>query len=284
MERKPYPSEILRIMIQITDKEFHQLVGFIKDNYGINIKEEKRALLTGRLSNTLIQNGYSSFTDFYKALTSDKSEAVISQLINKITTNHTFFMREKDHFDYFKNTVLPELYTGVTNRDLRIWCAACSTGEESYTLAMLIDEFLGKKKIFWDKKILATDISEKVLHEAMKGEYANEKLKSLPLSWRMNYFKAVDDENSVVVDSIKNEVIDRKFNLMESRFPFRKKFHVIFCRNVMIYFDNNTKIDLVNKLYERTGNGGYLFLGHSEAIARNESDFRYVAPAVYRKI
>lgn len=271
-------------MIEITDKEFNQLVGFIKDNYGINIKEEKRTLLTGRLSNTLIQGGYKSFTDFYNTLISNKSSDAVLQLVNKITTNHTFFMRESDHFDFFKNTVLPYLEKTVINKDLRIWCAACSTGEESYTLAMILDEYFGKNTLYWDSKVLATDISEKVLGEAIKGIYTSDRISVLPKNWQTNYFNKIDNMNSVVVDRIKKEVLYRKFNLIETHFPFKKKFHVIFCRNVMIYFDNETKVNLINKFYDNMETGGYLFIGHSEAIARSESEFKFVMPAVYRKI
>lgn len=271
-------------MNDLTDKEFGQLVGFIKTNYGINIKEEKRALLVGRLYNTLAQNGYNSYTEFYNDLVSNKSSQAIITLVNKITTNHTFFMREKDHFAYFKDIVLPYLEKTVISRDLRIWCAASSTGEESYTLAMIMDEYFGTNKKLWDSKVLATDISERVLNEAKQGVYSNEKIETLPSVWKMNYFARFDDSNSVIKDTIKKEVLYRKFNLMEKNYPFKKKFHVIFCRNVMIYFDNETKIELVKKFYDFMEDGGYLFIGHSEAIARNESDFKYIMPAVYRKI
>lgn len=272
------------LMIEITDKEFVQLVSFIKANYGINIKEEKRALVTGRLSNTLLKNGYKSFSEFYDVLVSNKSSEAITMLVNRITTNHTFFMREKDHFIYFKNEVLPYLEKTVKEKDLRIWCAACSTGEESYTLAMILDEYFEENKKHWDKKVLATDISDKVLKEAKQGIYINEKLVTLPTLWKMNYFRIHDNNSHIVTDAIKKEVIYRKFNLMDKKFPFRKKFHVIFCRNVMIYFDIQTKIKLINKFYDIMEDGGYLFIGHSESIARNESNFKYIMPAIYRKI
>jgi chemotaxis protein methyltransferase CheR len=262
-------------MIDITDEEFYELVGFIKNNYGINIKEEKRVLLMGRLSSTLAQGGYENFSEFSEALIIKKSSKAVTDLVNNITTNHTFFMREKDHFSYFKNTVLPYLERSVPDRDLRIWCAACSSGEESYTLAMIIDEYFGKKKLFWNSKILATDISERVLNEAKNGVYSNEKLQTIPSLWSMNYFRKYDDKNSIVIDALKNDVLYRRFNLMEKNFPFKKKFQVIFCRNVLIYFDNNTKIELVRKFYDCLEDGGYLFIGHSEAIAKNESDFKY---------
>jgi chemotaxis protein methyltransferase CheR len=235
-------------MNELTDKEFSQLVDFIKSNYGINIKEEKRALLVGRLYNTLAVNGYNSFTEFYNDLISNKSREAVTTLINRITTNHTYFLREKDHFIYFKDTVLPYLEKSVTNRDLRIWCAACSSGEESYTLEMIIQDYFGKSKLYWDSKILATDISEKVLQEAKKGIYTAEKIEPLPATWINSYFHRYDDYNYEVNDNIKDEIIYRKFNLMEKIMPFKKKFHVIFCRNVMIYFDNPTKVELVNRL------------------------------------
>lgn len=270
-------------MLSITHKEFKQLADFIKSNYGINLKEEKIALLTGRLHNVIEQGGFKNFGEYYEYIINDTSGVAVITLINKITTNHTFFMREADHFYYFRDHVLPYLADTVRDKDLRIWCAACSTGEESYTLAMLIDEFFGKQKIFWDTKVLATDISEKVLELAKAGIYSNERIAPLPAQWKMNYFKKQDSDNAAVVDSIKNEVIYRKFNLMEKTFPFRKKFHVIFCRNVMIYFDSNTKTELINKFYDCLEYGGYLFIGHSESLNRESKKFRYVSPSVYRK-
>ena len=201
----------------------------------------------------------------------------------QVSTNHTYFMREEEHFRYFRGVVLPELTGRVRDKDLRIWSAGCSSGEEAYTLAMIIDEFFGKEKLFWDTKILATDISSRVLEEAKKGVYSNDELAVLPSSWRLSYFTAFDKESSIISDRIKNEVIFRRFNLMEKSFPFRKKFHVVFCRNVMIYFDAETKRKLINKFYEITEPGGYLFIGHSESINRNETGYKYVMPALYRK-
>jgi chemotaxis protein methyltransferase CheR len=270
-------------MISITHKEFKQLSDFIKANYGINLKEEKIALLTGRLHNVIEQGGFDSFGSYYDYIINDSSGEAVITLINKITTNHTFFMREADHFYFFRDHVLPYLADTVKEKDLRIWCAACSSGEESYTLAMIIDEYFGKDKLFWDTKILATDISEKVLTIAKAGIYSNERVSPLPAQWKMNYFRKQNSDNVTVVDKIKNEVIYRKFNLMDHVFPFKKKFHVIFCRNAMIYFDNNTKTELVNKFYESLEHGGYLFIGHSESLNRETTKFSYVRPSVYRK-
>lgn len=256
---------------------------YIKNNYGINLKEEKKALLTGRLQNVLQQNNFKDFTEYYNHIVSDKSGKAIVTLINKITTNHTFFMREASHFHYFSDKVLPYLAAAVREKDLRIWSAGCSSGEEPYTIAMIMDEFFGKEKLLWDTKVLATDISEKVLDDAAKAVYNSEEITPLPAGWRMNYFRKRGEDDFILVDKIRNEVIYRKFNLMEEVFPFKKRFHVIFCRNVMIYFDNKTKNRLADKFYDITEPGGYLFIGHSESLNRMETKYKPIMPAVYRK-
>lgn len=171
----------------------------------------------------------------------------------------------------------------VKNKDLRIWSAGCSSGEEPYTLAMLIDEFLGKDKVWWDSKILATDISSKVLDLAKKGCYSKDALANISPKWKLNYFQSIDNDTFKVADKIRNETILRRLNLMDDTFPFKQKFHVIFCRNVMIYFDLETKRKLIDKFYNLLEYGGYLFIGHSESIERGSTNFKYVMPAVYRK-
>lgn len=269
-------------MKHISEKEFLQLTEYIKSRYGINLLQKKH-LVVGRLQNYLIQNNFKSFSEYYEYIVSGKDEGAVITLINKLTTNHTFFMREPEHFRYFNDIVLPYLESTVEDRDLRIWSAGCSSGEEPYTLSMILFDFFGREKGIWDTKILATDISSRVLEIAVSGVYPNEKIEALPSMWRLNYFKKIDNLSSVIDDRIKNNVIFRKLNLMETSFPFRKKFHVIFCRNVMIYFDNNTKDELINKFYNMTEPGGYLFIGHSESLNRGLTRYKYVAPAIYRK-
>lgn len=270
-------------MVSITDREFVQLSDFIKENYGIYLKSEKQTLVISRLHDVLEKAGFTNFTDYFNYVTSDDSGKAITTLLNKITTNHTYFMRESDHFFYFRDVVLPALARSIKDRDLRVWCAACSTGEESYTLAMIIDEFFAQDRQYWDKKILATDISEKVLEIAKAGSYKGEAIAPLPTPWKLNYFRKLDEGNFAVTDRIKNEVIYRKLNLMDERFPFKRKLHTVFCRNVMIYFDDKTRMDVVNKIYDNMEYGGYLFLGHSESLGRDSTKFRYVMPSVYIK-
>ncbi|MDF2647505.1 MAG: methylase of chemotaxis methyl-accepting protein [Paenibacillus sp.] len=270
-------------MITITNDEFVQLANLVKRNYGINLTSEKRSLVVGRLHNVLVQKNMDSFSQYYKYLTSDISGEALVTLVNKLTTNHTYFMREPEHFHYFREQVLPYLERVEKSKDLRIWSAGCSTGEEAFTLAMIIADYFGSSKPLWETKILATDISRNVLEFAAKGIFLTEQLTPIPNVWRHHYFKSLDKEKSMVVDKIRSEIIFRFFNLMKTVFPFKKKFHVIFCRNVMIYFDAATKRELINRFYENTEPGGYLFIGHSESLNREETKYKYVMPSVYRK-
>lgn len=271
------------VMVTITDKEFKQLAKYIKDNYGINLKEEKKMLVIGRLHNVLEEHNFNNFSQYYQYIISDRTGNAVNTLINKITTNHTYFMREKNHFDYLKEKALPNLMPMIKDRDLRMWCAGCSSGEEAYTLAMILDQFCQEKKLWWDKRILATDISDKVLAVAQNGVYQKEQIMSLPEIWKKDYLKKFDNDNFIFSDKIRKEIVYRKFNLMERAFPFKKKFHVIFCRNVMIYFDMDTKSQLVNKFYNNLEYGGYLFIGHSESLNGQNTGFKYIMPSVYRK-
>lgn len=269
-------------MITINEQEFYQFVEFVNANYGINLSE-KKILIESRLQPVLAENDLKSFSEYYKYIINDKTGEVVSNLINKLTTNHTFFMREKEHFNYFRSTVLPYLTTKAENKDLRIWSAGCSSGEEPYTLAMIIDEYFGKQKMFWDTKILATDISGSVLDKAVEGIYPDENLKGISEAWKNEYFKQIGDGKYQINDRIRNEVIFRRFNLKNQEFPFSKKFHVIFCRNVLIYFDNRNKRELIERFYNFTENGGFLFIGHSESISSDGTKYKYIMPATYRK-
>lgn len=270
-------------MVEITDEEFRQLAEYIHKYCGINLKGEKKALVNGRLQNILYRYNMQSFTEYFTYLTQKSSESEITEMIDKLTTNHTFFMREAEHFRFYERDVLPKLKKTVTDRDMRIWCAACSTGEEAYTLAIINNEFLGGEKFWWDTKVLATDISVSALETAKRGAYTKENMVPLPDKWKMNYFCRKEDEQWEVKDSLKKEVIFRRFNLMEEVYPFKKKFHVIFCRNVMIYFDQADKNKLIQRLQSNLTEGGYLFIGHSEAISKEDTCLQYVMPSVYRK-
>lgn len=270
-------------MLAITAAEFNRLASYIKDNYGIHLKAEKEVLVRGRLSRILKENNFRNFSDYYDYVVADQTGEAATILIDRITTNHTFFMRETKHFYFFRDHVLPYLKTTVKDRDLRIWSAGCSSGEEPYTLAMIIDEYFGNEKRLWNTELLASDISTTALDVARAGIYSKKAVASLPPHWRANYFKKYGEDDVILIDKIKNDVIFAKFNLMEKVFPFQKRFQVIFCRNVMIYFDLQTRNRLVRKFYDLLEYGGYLFVGHSESLDRRATHLKYVMPAVYRK-
>lgn len=253
----------------------------MKANYGINL-ESKRHLIEGRLCNMVAEKGFSSFQAYFDHVFAKNNKEETILLLNKLTTNHTFFMREEEHFSFFQNTVLPRLKGTVRDRDLRIWSAGCSSGEEPYTLAMIMQDFFAEEAKHWDKKILATDISMSVLGKAVNGIYPREDIEKIDSGWKRRYFRKAGADSFQICDELKREVIFRVFNLMDE-FPFKRKFHVIFCRNVMIYFDQQTKDRLINKFFDMTEEGGYLFIGLSESIRRDESPYTYIMPSVYRK-
>lgn len=269
-------------MIVLKDSEFRELTNYIQKNYGINLSR-KKMLIEGRLNNVLIQKGFNNYSQYMEYVFADKTGKEITSLINKLTTNYTYFMRESDHFKYFEKTVLPYLEKTVKNKDLRIWSAGCSSGEEPYTLEMIMRDYFQDYGALWNTDILATDISERVLELAINATYPEEAISNMPNQWKYRYFKKIDKENYQISDDIRNKVIFRIFNLMEENFPFKKKFHVIFCRNVMIYFDYETKMNLVKKFYNITEPGGFLFIGHSETISGEEVGYKSIMPSVYRK-
>ncbi len=266
----------------MTDEEFLRIAGYMKQRYGIDLGQ-KKVIMNGRLENHIKSGGWSSFHAFMNDLEKDSSGKLEKELVNLLTTNHTYFMREFEHFEFFKNVVLPELRQKEQNtKDLRIWCGAASTGEEPYMIAMVLKDFFGLDASSWDTKVLATDISTKVLQQAVAGIYNEEQLKSIPDQWKRHFFKKTPDGMFKVKDELKQEVIFRQFNLM-SPFPFKKRMHTIFLRNVMIYFDENTKNELLQKVYDFLEPGGYLFIGMTETLDRAQVPFELVQPSIFRK-
>ncbi len=265
----------------LTDKEFNRIVTYVKAQYGIDLSQ-KRVLVNGRLETYFLRNGYDSFGEFMAKVDEDPEGVEGKNLINVLTTNHTYFMREPVHFDYLTKVVLPYLRTKeAAKKDLRIWSAASSTGEEPYTLAMLLTDYFGLEHNSWDTKVLATDISTRVLEHALKGVYLKEQIDPLPDKWKRRFFEPVGEEYRAKQE-LKEQVIFRRFNLMDP-FPFRKKFHVVFLRNVMIYFQDDVKYRLVDKMYEAMEPGGYLFIGTTESLDKTKMRFQYVQPSIYRK-
>ncbi len=268
-------------LLDMTDQEFDQLSSFVKTRYGIDLTQ-KRTLIQGRLTHDLRSRGIKSFQEYFKILNDDATGTEITNLLNRLTTNLSYFLRENEHYDFMTKTILPQWNATVRDKDLRIWSAGCSAGQEAYTAQMVMHEYFGPRKNLWDTTILATDISAKAMNKAKAGIYTMDELKDIPPAWKSKYFVPSGTDSLQVCDKIRREVVFRTLNLMDN-FQFKRQFHLIFCRNVMIYFDTETKRQLVKKFYDWTAPGGYFFISHSESLNGLNSQFKYIHPAIYQK-
>ncbi len=266
----------------MTEAEFLRIYRFVKSRYGIDL-DRKKEIVQGRLDNYIHRSGYSSYSEYMNAVESDFTGRLERELVNILTTNHTFFMREFEHFDFLRQEVLPYLRRKEErSKDLCIWCGAASTGQEPYMLAMLLKDFFGLEHHLWDTKVLATDISTEVLQHATKGQYDSEQIASLPEVWKRRYLHSIGEGKYEITAEIKEQVLFRQFNLMET-FPFKRKMHIVFLRNVMIYFDKETKQELIQKVYDIMEPGGYLFVGRTETIDRGCTPFKLIQPSIFQK-
>lgn len=268
------------MQLTLSDSDFERLTNFIQKDYGINLSQ-KRQLVASRLGTTVTEMGHSDFTSFVNQILKEKNPTDIDTVLNKLTTNYTFFMREEQHYQFFYNTVLPELVERhKKDRVLAIWSAGCSSGEEPYNISMYIKDYLGARCKEWDTRVLATDISQRALAKAQAGIY--EVPDTIPDKWKEKYFKYTGTEGRYeVAPDIRDNVIFRTFNLM-TPIKFKLKFDIIFCRNVMIYFDQPTKNALCQRFFDATHPNGYLFIGHSESLDK-KTPYQTLAPATYQK-
>ncbi len=263
----------------ISDADFTRLVRFVQTNYGIDLTQ-KRQLITGRLSTAIKQKGYHSFGDFVNHLLQTKDNEEITLMLDKLTTNYTFFMREKEHLDYFCHNIIPDIVRRHQHdKTLAIWSAGCSSGEEPYNITMFLFDYLGPQAAHWDTRLLATDISNRAMTAAKKGVY--ELPDTIPGEWKRKYFTKMPGGQYQVTKAVRDNVIFQPFNLMDP-IRFRRKFDVIFCRNVMIYFDQPTKDALVSRFYDATVPGGYLLISKSENLSAN-TPYRRLAPSTFQK-
>lgn len=207
------------------------------------------------------------------------------ELVDKISTNHTYFFREPNHFEFLEKEILPKILNQISQsgeEEIRIWSSGCSSGEEPYTIAMILNEYISNNKIQCKAKILATDISVTVLNEANQGIYPQDRVKTLPKYLKTKYLNKFTNDKFEVKDILKKMIQFKKLNLMNEVFPFKKKFDLIFCRNVMIYFDEKTRNKLAEKFSQHLKDGSYLLIGHSETI-RSNKNLEYIMPATYKK-
>ncbi len=276
--------------MDITPKQFNLFSKMIRDTLGVNLGTHKTELLKSRLGKRLKALGIASFKDYYTYVTEiDQSGEELANMAAAITTNVTSFYREPHHFEFLKEVVLPEIMARnkrIRRNKIRCWSAGCSTGEEPYTIAMAIKDFIDMDSERWDVRILATDVSQKVLGVARKGVYKKESLEKLDAPTIKKHFKCGYEHKKGLV-KVKKHLMDmvtvRHLNLMGKEFPFKSSFDIIFCRNVLIYFNKETQFELLGKFHRHLAPDGYLFLGHSEGLTGGVQGFNYAAPTVYTK-
>lgn len=275
--------------IDINDKEFGLFQQLIYDASGIFLTPAKKELLKSRLMKRLRQKSLNSFKAYYEYITQrDATGEELISMLDCISTNLTEFFREAAHFRFLSEKAIPPLLENKRKKHekrIRIWSAGCSTGEEPYSISMIVAERV-LPRYEWDVKILATDISTRVLKKAMEGIYTKDQLKGMSPQLVNAYLKKTNIDNKdyyYINDSLKEMVVFRRLNLTDETFPFKGQFDFIFCRNVMIYFDKQTQNGLISKFYKHLAPDGYLFIGHSESLAGTNNKFRYVQPTVYQK-
>lgn len=271
---------------KISDAQFKRFSELIYQKVGIYLKPEKKELLNARLGKRLRACQISSFKEYYDFVVNDSSGNELVHLIDCVSTNFTSFFREHAHFDFLSAKALPAVIHNKKNKNdgIVIWSAACSSGEEPYTLGMVLEEYLIKNP-GRQYGIIATDISTKVLSQAEKGVYAMDRVDKMSKDLLGKYFQKGVGKSGGLVKVKKNlrEMISfMRLNLMDD-FQWQRPIDIIFCRNVMIYFDKATQEKLINKFYRCLVPGGFLFIGHSESIASLHHYFKQVLAAVYQK-
>lgn len=272
----------------MTDTEFHKLSGFIIKNFGIQLPISKKFLLESRLQKRLRALQFTSFKQYCDYVFSNKGQQLeIIPMIDVVTTNKTDFFREAVHFDFLSNTILPKyIKDGLVTKTFKIWSAGCSTGEEPYTLAMVLRDFF-EKHIGFDFNILATDISSQALDAAVTAVYSLAKVSPIPLIFKRKYLlKSKSDLTKTVriIPELRKKVEFKRFNFLEGDVACAHNFDIVFCRNVLIYFDRPTQEKVVLKLCSKLATGGYLFLGHSESISNMDLPLIQIQPTTFKKI
>jgi chemotaxis protein methyltransferase CheR len=273
--------------LRISDKDFSRFSQLIYDVCGIKMPPHKQSMLEARLRKRLRFLGLSSYEDYRKYLFSqDGMVDELTSMIDVVTTNKTDFFREPRHFDFLIGTVLPSLIplngAGI-DRPLRLWSAGCSTGEEPYTLAMFLEEFLWQNKRL-TYQIIGTDISTQVLEKAVIGIYHRDKIEPVPENLRKKYLLKSRDKSDPkvrIIPEIRAKIKFHRLNFMDEKFNIADRQDVIFCRNVIIYFDRQTQERFLNRLCDCLQPGGYLFMGHSETLSGMPLPLKQLAPAVY---
>lgn len=274
---------------EMSDDEFKLFSTLICTRLGIKMPSNKKLMLVSRLSKRMKALACNTFSDYYNYLvTGPACDDEFNRMIESVTTNKTDFFREPNHFRIMRETVLPQLLSGErfrSRRSISAWSAGCSTGAEAYSIAMVMDDFFSEHNT-GDFTILATDISQKVLKAGINAVYTEQEIEPVPLEMRKKYvLRGLDDNRGLfrMAPEIRKKIKFRQLNLMANDYSVVGDMDIIFCRNVIIYFDRKTQIELFGKIFNLLVPGGYLFIGSSETLYGINDMFISVGPTVYRK-
>lgn len=269
----------------IDNKYLELFCNYLDRTFGIYIEDSKKDLLAQKISKLMNEDAIREASEYYHFIASppisERQKKIKDKFVDNITIHKTNFFREINHFDFLKkniNQILEKSANFNRTGEIRVWSSACSTGEEPYTLAMLFNEIL---PVGTKAKILGTDVSPQSIRAAMEGAYKLGVEDNLTSFYINKYFNQAGDRHQII-DQIRNSVTFRLFNLME-QFPFNNPFDIIFCRNVMIYFNRETQEKLVNNFYKHLSEDGLLFIGHSESLIHVKHSFKYHEPTIYLK-
>lgn len=273
--------------MQLTQAQFKQISSYMEEHVGIKMPEAKKLMIQSRIASHMKKVGFDSFDSYLSYVFSGRNQEELVSMIDVLTTNLTYFFRENQHFEFLTNVAFPEcVQAGI--KIPQLWSAGCSSGEEPYTLSIVAKEFMRQHPgAFLDYKILATDISTKMLDKSMNAVYSLESLDKMSLEMKKRYFLKSKDASKAVV-KVRKEVRDKvefkRLNFMDKIFTVPPLKQVVFCRNVLIYFDKPTQEQVIKKLLENIVVGGYLILGHSETIFGMDLPITTVAPTVFKKL
>jgi len=273
-------------IIKIDDKSFNRLSTYITERYGIKLPLTKRSMLESRLNKKVRSLGMESYEEFLDFIFSQEGQqSELLHVVDLITTNKTDFFREPEHFEFLSNTYLPQWMTGNSGL-FKIWSAGCSSGEEPYTLTMVLGDFSRRNSQF-AYSLLASDVSIRMMQDAFRGIYSIEKIATLPIEKKRTYFLRSKQHPDVVrvKPEYRKKIHYKRINLMDDSFGVLKnEFDVIFCRNVLIYFDKPTQEKVIRKFIQHLKPGGLLFLGHSESILGMDLPLKHIRPTVYQVV
>jgi len=271
----------------IDDKAYQYICNLVYEYSRISLGDNKKELVAARLGKRLRAYNFQNYEEYCNLLSSPEGKEELVHLVDAISTNHTQFFREIKHFEFLRTIALPTWCSRLEkdNHNMNIWSAASSSGEEPYSLAIELSEFFSLKN-GWSWQIEATDISTKILERALTGVYAADRVHEISPDVLRRYFQKGTKQWEGYF-RVKQELRERirftNLNLLQASYPFTTPFHIIFCRNVMIYFDKPTQEELIDKLFHLTLPGGYLMIGHSESLTGIRHSFKPLRPAIYQR-